>query len=328
MAFIQGISAGSSPRKPDHTMSMNLDFLRTVAVLCVFFAHLLQAFGWQNVGMIGMCGVVIFFVHSSLVLMGSLQRLEKRAASRRSLIFDFWVRRFFRLYPLLLLSVLAAIIFRIPIFPGFPYVWIGWKALAANLTMTQNLTRDISILSPLWSLPLEAQMYIVLPLAYLAVRGAWRYRTMSLWVVSLLLAFTLSRFSPRLSIFAYAPCFGAGILAFGLVASMKSKPRLPGWVWPVGVLLLLAIFGYPGRLQRHEILMHSALAVALGLLYPNVKEHDWGALQRVFHWVVERSYGIYLSHIAVFWLVVDVMGRDPLWVRIVVLVAGDRKSVV
>ena len=70
VAFIKGISAGSSPRKTGHTMSMNLDFLRTVAVLCVFFAHLLQAFGWQNVGMIGMCGVVIFFVHSSLILMG------------------------------------------------------------------------------------------------------------------------------------------------------------------------------------------------------------------------------------------------------------------
>jgi peptidoglycan/LPS O-acetylase OafA/YrhL len=323
MASMEEVSAGLPVRKPSHSLSMNLDFLRTVAVLSVFFAHLLQSLGWQNVGKIGMCGVVIFFVHSSLVLMGSLQRQGKVAASRRSLVLGFWTRRFFRLYPLLVISVLAAIVFRIPIFPGFPYVWIGWKALAANLTMTQNLTRDVSILSPLWTLPLEAQMYIVLPFVYLAVRGNWRYRALSLWGLSLVLAFTLPRLSPSLSIFAYAPCFGAGILAFGLVAVRKGNPRLPGWVWPAGVLLLLALFGYPGSLPKHEMLVHSALALGLGMLYPHVKEHDWGVMQKVFHWIVERSYGIYLSHIAVFWVVMDVMAHDPVWVRVVALIAGS-----
>jgi peptidoglycan/LPS O-acetylase OafA/YrhL len=322
MALADGVS-GTSVRKPGHALSMNLDFLRAIAVLCVFFAHLLQSFGWKNVGRIGMCGVVIFFVHSSLVLMGSLQRQVKTAASSRSLILGFWTRRFFRLYPLLMFSVLAAIVFRIPIFPGFPYVWIGWKALAANLTMTQNLTRDVSILSPLWTLPLEAQMYIVLPSVFLAVRSNWRYRTLILWVLSLVLAFTLPHLSARLNIFAFAPCFAAGILAFGLVASRTGKPKLPGWVWPAGVLLLLVLFGYPQERSKHEVLQYAALALALGILYPQVQEHDWGVMQKVFHWIVERSYGIYLSHIAVFWVVMDVMSRDPLWVRIVALVAGS-----
>jgi peptidoglycan/LPS O-acetylase OafA/YrhL len=147
------------------TVSLNLDLLRAVAVLCVFSAHLVGSMGYRNVGSLGQVGVIIFFVHTSFVLMGSLQRLEQSAESDTRLMAGFWVRRFFRIYPLAVLFVLLAAIFRIPIYPGFAYHWIGIKAFLSNLALTQNLTYSISILSPLWSLPYEVEMYLMLPFA-------------------------------------------------------------------------------------------------------------------------------------------------------------------
>lgn len=343
MASISEIPAGLSVQKPNHSLSMNLDLLRAVAVLCVFFSHILEWLDIKNGGhsLLGMAraaslgefGVVIFFVHTSFVLMGSLQRLEQSAVNKVSLILGFWIRRFFRIYPLAIFFVIVAVAFRVPVFPGLPYVWLGWKAIVANLTLTQNLTRDLSLQGPMWTLPLEVQMYLILPLAYLAAHRAWRYRSMLLWMASLVLALTLPRINVRLNLFAYAPCFAAGILAFGLTASRKGTSRLPAWMWPAGIFLLLLLFRpfeLPrehkvlfGAVPKHKMLLDSAFSLALGVLYANVKEHRWGATQRFFHWTAEHSYGIYLSHIAVFWVAMDVMSHFSTWARVAVLVAGS-----
>src|SRR5690242_15749179 len=61
--------------------SPNLDLLRTLAVLYVVIFHLLLFFEKTNLGLlwsIGHWGVLLFFVHTSLVLMFSLERQEMR----------------------------------------------------------------------------------------------------------------------------------------------------------------------------------------------------------------------------------------------------------
>lgn len=71
----------------------NLDILRSVAVLAVFLCHLLQvmagckfgerlAFGIETYSL-GQIGVVIFFVHTSLVLMQSMERTGHACPNRR-----------------------------------------------------------------------------------------------------------------------------------------------------------------------------------------------------------------------------------------------------
>jgi peptidoglycan/LPS O-acetylase OafA/YrhL len=61
--------------------SPNLDLLRATAVLTVFLAHLLIGLGVKPREEVGAAGVLIFFVHTSLVLMMSLSRLESRGES-------------------------------------------------------------------------------------------------------------------------------------------------------------------------------------------------------------------------------------------------------
>ena len=81
--------------------SANLHFLRTTAVLLVFTFHVLAFFGLTHAGgpvqQFGQWGVLLFFVHTSLVLMLSLER--QAAQNHRRPYWVFIARRCFRLFP-------------------------------------------------------------------------------------------------------------------------------------------------------------------------------------------------------------------------------------
>src|SRR3974377_2116998 len=90
----------------------NLDFVRAVAVLSVVVSHTLVAFrvliiGNWWVGWIGVVGVFVFFVHTSLVLMWSLGRKQHAL--------DFYIRRVFRIYPLAMLAIAVTLLFHAPV---------------------------------------------------------------------------------------------------------------------------------------------------------------------------------------------------------------------
>lgn len=147
--------------------SANLDVLRASAALFVLFAHLLQFVGIEYVaGMsvrwLGTMGVFFFFVHTSLVLMMSLERSQPYYPGWRQFA-AFYLRRAFRIYPLTMFVVGAIALLRIPsgivdyrTIQGAPLTAGG---VLSNLLLIQNLTLTQSILGPLWSLPIEIQMY-------------------------------------------------------------------------------------------------------------------------------------------------------------------------
>jgi peptidoglycan/LPS O-acetylase OafA/YrhL len=74
----------------------NLDFLRSVAVLLVLADHLTRHYHLDRFSSLGLFGVLLFFVHTSLVLMYSMQRSHLTGIG---LFKDFYIRRFFRIYP-------------------------------------------------------------------------------------------------------------------------------------------------------------------------------------------------------------------------------------
>lgn len=90
-------------------------------------------------------------------LLRQLHQTEKLVTLR------FYVRRFFRIYPLSVFTILVALAFHIPSTTwGVPDPITG-LGIAANLLLVQNLITGTDILSPMWSLPYEVQMYVVLP---------------------------------------------------------------------------------------------------------------------------------------------------------------------
>ena len=310
-----------SASKP--VISANLDLLRTIAVLCVFFAHLMDALGRRSFGSLGRFGVILFFVHTSFVLMGSLERLQHTGNSDTRLTLGFWCRRFFRIYPLSILFVLIMALFRVPPFPAGTYAWIGTKAFLANLALMQNLTYSQDILSPLWSLPLEVQMYVLLPLLYFAIRGR-RYVSIALWVASVVLALTLPHLSERLNVFSFGPCFTSGVVAFDLIRSRRWRWKMRAWVWPLGIVGAIMLFGPHDNLSLGtKIRLAWAISLLIGVLYANVEETANHALQPLLHWIADHSYGIYLSHMVVMWFALYVMAAAPLWARVSVLTIGS-----
>ena len=312
------------PASAQKEISANLDLLRALAVLAVFFSHLSGVFHNRSFSSLGRFGVILFFVHTSFVLMASLQRLDRPNESPRSIAYAFWIRRFFRIYPLALLFVILVPLFRIPSDPGQTYAWIGLKSFLSNLALTQNLTYSPNILSPLWSLPLEVQMYLLLPFAYFVIRGDRRFRSLALWALSVVLALALPRISERLDVFRYAPCFTSGVVAFDLIRSQRWSWKLPAWTWPISIFVVIALFGPHDNIPLPAKMVRAwFLSLLLAALYANTREGrpDW--MHRIFHWIAERSFGIYLSHIVIFWFVFYRMAQFPLWTRIAVLIASS-----
>jgi peptidoglycan/LPS O-acetylase OafA/YrhL len=303
--------------------SRNLDLLRAIAVLCVFVAHLLGSTGVWKIGSLGRFGVIIFFVHTSLVLMFSLERLQHDGFGNGwRLAAAFWMRRAFRIYPLSSVFIVLAVIAGIPQELGDPYVWLGMPVLISNLALAQNLFYHSDVLGILWSLPLEVQMYALLPFAFLLLNRRWKYGAAALWVLAVVLALTMPRISPRLSVFTYAPCFTAGIVAFAVART--SERRIPGWCWLPSVLLLILLFGPFDNVRLADKMGRAwVLTLALGVLAAHTREHTWDRLNAVAHWIAEQSYGIYLSHIPVLWLVIYVMADWPFVVRAIVLIVAS-----
>lgn len=320
-------SAGSvtsaGPTTPGGTgESANLDLLRATAVLCVCVGHFFASAGLPFPRNWGFFGVTLFFVHTSFVLMGSLARLESSGLSRPwGLSLAFMIRRIFRIYPLSLLFVLLVPVLRIPHFPGEAYAWIGWGGFLANLAIVQNLAKSHTVLAPLWTLPVEVQMYGVLPFLYMGLRIG-RFRSFLFWITSVVVAFIVPTiFLGRLNIILYAPCFVAGVVAYEL--TKVSRQRLPAWIWPLVLALAIAAWTPFGNADfMAEIRRGWVFALTLGVLIPQFREITMAAVARPAHWIAKYSYGLYLSHVVVYWLAIDAMRHFSMAARVAVGVAA------
>ena len=142
-----------------------------LVVFCHFLANglNLDAGGYMFPHNMGRLGVLMFFVHTSLVLMMSLERTTSGAVPS-TVILSFYIRRAFRIYPLSIVTVCSVALLRIPYERFQTFHKPTALELLSNLTLTQNLTHARSVIGPLWSLPWEVQMYLCPPLVFLIVR--------------------------------------------------------------------------------------------------------------------------------------------------------------
>lgn len=300
------------------TNSRNLDLLRSFAVLLVVGFHLAKFFNWKfetlRVTDFGMLGVMLFFVHTTLVLMFSLER--QSAGSRASLFVPFMVRRCFRIYPLAILLVTFAFLFHIPSdlqFGGFHLLHQSAGNFLANLLLIQNVTREKANPGILWSLPLELQMYLALPALFLfASRVKSWWAMIALWWSAVALWFAVglstgmlplseggirSPAEALLKFTRFAPCFLPGIVAYKL----WRRPRfLPASSWPVFLVLCCAAFLWLSGSQPIETGWFICFAIGLGVCF--FQEMRENPLARLTKRIARYSYGIYLFHYLAIWI--------------------------
>lgn len=146
-----------------------LDGLRACAVLIVLAAHF-GFFRWVPGGF----GVTLFFFISGMLITRLL--LAEQAARGRIDVGRFYARRMLRLYPALLVAVVAGALAILAASGSVP-----WGKIAAALFYVINYygiyigwSQGFSGFDPmavLWSLAIEEQYYIVFPLVALALAG-------------------------------------------------------------------------------------------------------------------------------------------------------------
>lgn len=285
----QGVSA--TARNADKP---NLDVLRSFAVLAVLVDHTLQTIGIYKIGSLdvinlGLFGVYLFFLHTSLVLMWSLER--------RPHALDFYIRRAFRIYPLAIAAVVLVATFGLPLagIPHHPFVASPRTAgaIAANILLIQNLVRQPNVQTVMWTLPLEVQMYLVLPVLFLFAR-----KERTLW--SVLILWTLAAAAVQAvmpasanaidpNIITVVPFFLCGVVAY--VAFMRRKARIPSWLFLPLVTVLTLLY------MRHFALHSGWVAcLFLALALPSFHQAKSRAWVNIAKHLARYSYGIYLLH--------------------------------
>lgn len=274
----------------------------------LFFGQITGRLSWLMA--IGHWGVLIFFVHTSLVLMFSLQR---HAGAGRRTYLAFIVRRCFRLLPLSTLVILAVVALDFPVAHiqegRFVAAQVGFRGTIADLLLIQNITDSECVMATLWSLPFEMQMYFVLPLAYLVAMapGGWRYM-LALWMALALGSALTTRFFHRLDLISFTPCFLPGVLAFSLYRLQHA--RRSWWLAPIAFLVLTGVY-----LRFPVEKVGWLCCLGLGCAIPFIQSIPRGAFWRICHLIAKYSYGIYLTHFVLIWLFFQRLAGLPGWVR-------------
>lgn len=296
-----------------------LDEIRGVAILAVFLYHALgPAFGRNELAWghwfsdfnvpspflfflplsVGWCGVAIFFVVSGFCIhLSFVRRPEWR---------DFFLRRFFRIYPPYFFAVLLFALFLPWSHAGY---WpAGLAQVTSHLALVHNLFSDtfFGINGPFWSIGVEVQLYLLYPLLlFFTARWGWRR---SLWGVGALeiglralsaISNTTEQpfgqwFSGLPVIYWFSWAIGAAIAEAYLAGSPIpfSRHSLPGW----GALAVASSFSL--HLRPFSFLFFALLtATAIARLLTRPAEPvRWPFLTAPLRTIGQWSFSIYLLH--------------------------------
>ena len=271
--------------------SVNLDVLRSIAVLLVFCDHYFvwQLNDWRTgtaLWRFGQLGVLIFFVHTCLVLMWSLERSDHQGLH---VVLPFYVRRVMRIYPLSVFCVIAAYIFD-----------ARWDqvSLWQNLTLTQYFyfrgsPKFPPNLGTLWTLPLEVEMYVLLPFLFLIFRKRPILFLGLLWIVTIPLAWFQLQFGEAFAILRYVPCFLGGVIAWRLMREQNCQ-RFSGKLWPLAIAVTSLLWMFSNGKDMPFCI--AAFGLTLGLAIPLFHEIRSARVAMAAKIIARYSYGIYLSH--------------------------------
>lgn len=311
----------------------DIQVLRAVAVLLVVVSH-----AWPTRLPGGFVGVDVFFVISGYLVAGRL--LDDAAHGNRPAILAFLGRRIRRILPAAsVVAVLTAAVFSLVLDPLESGRYLGDATAAllfvANFRAESAVTGYFSVVDPsplrhYWSLGVEEQFYLLLPLLALvcALFHLRRRTILAILVVvgaaSFVAGAWLARFDATYAFYMLPPrvwefCVGAiAALLPGMVGA--AGPGRARHRWTVAVLgtvgaVLMAV---SIRLLTPESLVPGLLVVpaVVGtslLLYAGraglACRQLWWAPAR---WLGDRSYALYLTHWPpLTWLLIRTNGASP-----------------
>lgn len=247
-----------------------LDGWRGLSIALVLIGHFFPVPGIN----LGVLGVEFFFVLSGR-LMGEILFIERFPLKK------FFKRRFSRIYPALLVFVIAAMIGLSGTFIAFK-----WKAALTALTFTYNyagiLINRAGALDHIWSLCVEEHAYIILALISVLVTG--RANVVRLLLALSLLAMANGAISYWVLGMDYEHSYWrtdvhiASILLSASICLLKADGRLPSVLKSPHVALAAAVAGVLLFLNPVPTPLHYILAVPLLALAVNTLDFAGGYL--------------------------------------------------
>jgi len=280
-----------------------LDSLRAFAVAAVLASHF-----WLPDLQLASLGVRLFFVLSGFLLTSIL--LRERCASeenylpRRKVLFDFYVRRILRIWPAYYFALIAAMILGAGSIAGT----FAWHAFFASNILFFREQRWFPITAHLWTLSVEEQFYLLLPLLILFVsRRLLRPIVIASIAVAIAYRLAVARNVPSPTFYFVLPIAQLDALGAGTLLAMIQQSdyhlnwrRLFVWSLPVAALFTIGVIpgNVPSALGQSICLLPMVALVSgagtqmEGLAGRVLKARPIVALGRI-------SYGIYLYHLFV-----------------------------
>lgn len=207
----------------------------------------------------GRCGVLVFFMVSGYIIPVSLER--------RGSVRNFWIGRFFRIYPLLAVTSLLAVL---PHLLGVLGLRAGLEqyspatAVLAHATMLQDLLDVPNAMNVLWTLSYEMAFYLLV--VALFVVGGHRRSASAAAVLTVVALVAVSLTATGLLAGQYAPnallsrTAGTGpvvavtaaalVVAIAAATSRRPGPQLAGGL--LGGMIALVLVTVNGRIGAWE----------------------------------------------------------------------------
>lgn len=284
----------------------NFDLLRIFAATQVLFGHTVLHLGiahpvwWPIVE--AFPGVPIFFVISGFLISASLERSRGLRSYARN--------RILRIYPglwcCIFVTVLVATSFGFSFTSPSALIWLVSQLIGG--IYTPHFLKDFGFGSyngSLWTIPIELQFYIVLPILYWLIRDAMNQtgRCVVVWAVFVGIAFAASMFfSPlaelnqepllqklfRYSFMPHIYLFLTGVLLQRLQVQHNRWIRGQGIYWMLGYLAFHFLVPYSAGSYVLQMMLLGVASVAVAYTAPT--------LSRRLLRGNDVSYGVYIYH--------------------------------
>jgi peptidoglycan/LPS O-acetylase OafA/YrhL len=308
-----------------------LDVLRFLAFLSVFTVHRMDHlpidpalhFWAYNICLLGNFGVPVFFLLSAFLITELLTREQDRLGTIH--IGSFYMRRILRIWPLYFAVFYGLILLNhfIP-FVGAPdpLSWLAFTLFAGNWYICIHGWIHAFPVNPMWSISVEEQFYIVIPLIGLYGRR-FGLKTVSLTLMAVSYGMVTwyawkgwhgfsSQWTNSLVQFQF---FSAGTLL-----SLALKGRAPQWNLALRVIGILAgitclfvasvYFGVQADTPSSTVLEAPLgwilVLTATVLFFLSLLGSDSRYLPRPIIYLGRISYGLYLFHQLIYTLVFHV----------------------
>ncbi len=344
----------------NNKINIEIECLRTVAILLVLFTHLPALLHWGELsdppygmrmpeGLFraieafpGWTGVDLFFCISGYVIsLSFVELLEQKKAEGKQWVAAkaFWVRRFFRIIPSAWLWVLVPIVCSVYFNESGAFGNVQDRLRSAisvffyvaNFAMLHGWLPD----GIYWSLATEEQFYFLFPIFLILFAAPSRWKIL-LVLIALQLIPSRNNADTLLWIVRIdALMWGCLIYQFSRVETYRNIESIifkRPWIIIVGSLVLITLLGLiPAHLPKARTISLVAL-VSAALVFLASYNRGYvlkfpGLIRSILLWIGSCSYGLYLIHIPAYkmtnalWLYLAENALDITYTTLLVLTA-------